>query len=1032
MHRTLAVPASARRGVALLVILATLAVLVILAIAFARTSSVERSASRSFADSVRAELVASAGIEAAVARLESDVRMGRLARGDWLYRGEDWDADGTLDVHPRVVEDVDGDGTLDLESLPLSKALAPSYALDEDRDGRADLVDLGEGAAASFVGISGFVADPEEEEGSFYSLRIRDLSALLYVNQGNVSDPAECADPGRASNRSAVRIFDNLGQILGASPRLGVRLVSGRPPGGYRDVSALAAAIGSTDLELVRPYVTTEAWVDDQTMAPDPELATRRPAAGQILWLHPAGQDTISPAWMTDDPRAPVNVNSAERPVLAALVLGLAARYHVDTMNGPAGAGWTPVMAETRAITAAQALAIADRILEYRSGTLARDTRAYHTPGAFDTWSEFYEFVDLYLLGRTATGIDTPEAAAVLKANFNPNTDLTAFNPNLVLWKPVDKGDLLAFTTEFTFRPTGIFEIESIGRVLRDERQVAVHAIRSAQAIYRIHRLSTQQQFEAAGHEKSPNRESSVSYSTMAHATVDTYPECDRLGDFDKVDGQIGPATVESVETPAIDRRLAFRASYNGQGPDNTGNWVLPNVHTGSDGLSTQSATTRAVSAFNNDRSIFKTRASADPADPSNPGNVLPDGCLLSGNDLWRHVGAIAYHGNNARGPDGSFSRVTVVYWAKAPWNWKPATDNGRTSWWNSLVYLCDRGVTQGGGSGDGWTNRYYYDEYSRMWGSNPDWRAAFDYPLLSKWQENSGGVDWNLVIPLDPQRRAAEKLGPHRWVLVAHTFGYDAFPRARRLGSSTALPWTRAQFLANTYYDRVFKSIRWLYNDDYDSFDYGDPLTTAEMGEWDWDDTRPGREIWTMDPLYSAPAWGNSAFVLALWGRSTVDELRFYDAFLCESSDRQLQVPRQGVFDMSEYLAIWQRGRYYNGRKPAAYQTAPLDLDAREVLALEWTAWVPGDARTTTNKPVGFFVEWTVSDGATTSAPLAGDGAQVPVQFPLNGQPRLGLEFTSSRPGDGIVECPFVDDVTIYYLPRSRRNILSYQHILD
>ena len=60
--------------------------------------------------------------------------------------------------------------------------------------------------------------------------------------------------------------------------------------------------------------------------------------------------------------------------------------------------------------------------------------------------------------------------ADVLKANFNPNVHLNELNPDQALHLLVDKTDLIQNSTEFTFLPGGLYEIESLGRILRPAR----------------------------------------------------------------------------------------------------------------------------------------------------------------------------------------------------------------------------------------------------------------------------------------------------------------------------------------------------------------------------------------------------------------------------------------------------------------------------------------------------------------------------------------------------------------------------------
>jgi len=97
--------------------------------------------------------------------------------------------------------------------------------------------------------------------------------------------------------------------------------------------------------------------------------------------------------------------------------------------------------------------------------------------------------------------------ADVLKANFNPNCHLNELNPDENLFLIVDKTDLFVNSTEFCFMPTGYFEIEALGRVLRPRAKDAKDAYTgdneiAAQAkvtatfkLYEMYRESTQKQF---------------------------------------------------------------------------------------------------------------------------------------------------------------------------------------------------------------------------------------------------------------------------------------------------------------------------------------------------------------------------------------------------------------------------------------------------------------------------------------------------------------------------------------------------------
>ena len=159
--------------------------------------------------------------------------------------------------------------------------------------------------------------------------------------------------------------------------------------------------------------------------------------------------------------------------------------------------------------------------------------------GQFKTWVQFYAFVDNLITmglikddrplwydystsgGADATGYSPLQPsliqknyaaraiADVIKANFNPNLHLNEINPDHNLFLIVDKTDLFVNSTEFTFMPTGYFEIECLGRVLRpkdgvsDARLstaneiVAQAKILAAYQLFNVYRETNQKQFYA-------------------------------------------------------------------------------------------------------------------------------------------------------------------------------------------------------------------------------------------------------------------------------------------------------------------------------------------------------------------------------------------------------------------------------------------------------------------------------------------------------------------------------------------------------
>jgi hypothetical protein len=93
--------------------------------------------------------------------------------------------------------------------------------------------------------------------------------------------------------------------------------------------------------------------------------------------------------------------------------------------------------------------------------------------------------------------------ADVLKANFNPNLHLNEINPDENMFMRVDKTDLIVNSTEFCFTAMGHFEIESVGRVLREKigttasqfQTVASGKARVVTQLYDAYRETAQREF---------------------------------------------------------------------------------------------------------------------------------------------------------------------------------------------------------------------------------------------------------------------------------------------------------------------------------------------------------------------------------------------------------------------------------------------------------------------------------------------------------------------------------------------------------
>ena len=414
-----------RRGAALILVLGTLVLLASLGTSFAVRTGLDRRISRNYQDAVRARLLAASGVEHALALLETDLRRGLLMeRTRWKPREEH---------------------TLRVDGKPAVHSGAPS--------------------SATYA-----------RQGDFYTLEIIDGSSRINVNDGVAEGP------DHSVSRNLRRILNILGAQPGVDvPGLGDRLLDARPSAGYRTPFDFLGALDS-DREAfgrVRGFLTVGSWSDDQVANPVPLSAEAAPVY-PVEYLRPAGprgpiyryghqknwrgepirqpllffdpsappstcavwgRDSLNPQWIEIVSRSPVNVNTAPREVLMALLIDLEGFFLVERRREPeAGSGasacrspggayaWTslrytydgtgnegdecgflyrtlpiagPGGRNSRGIPAAS---IVDEILACRERRLSQgipglDYRRVPFGGPFRSWAQFHLFVDELVRG---------------------------------------------------------------------------------------------------------------------------------------------------------------------------------------------------------------------------------------------------------------------------------------------------------------------------------------------------------------------------------------------------------------------------------------------------------------------------------------------------------------------------------------------------------------------------------------------------------------------------------------------------------
>ncbi len=543
----------------LFVVLGVLLILALLATVFATLQRTERHVSRNYLDTVRARLAAMSGVEHGTMELRrfssttffSSPRAFRALR--YFGRDEAEDEQDPL-----------------LLAAPLERATNPSLAYENEavqnpEDGNISPRKIR--VHGQEVGFTRFM-----ESGTYglnadhYALKVVDASGLIHVNDGLAEFPAY-----GSVTPNLRRMLDRLGDLVGVA-ELGRKIVSNRGPG-YRVKRELLRALSPAEYERAEPFVTTQTWVDPNVAQPVPlsnddavqalyeveyhrgpapgvvrygrqKSRTGSPVGGALRFAPEAaapgtnehavwGLDELNPQWIEVCARAPVNINSAPKQVLMALLAGLrgfwvaerrrenpstqtpARRWqeiiHTQDASGDDGdeLGFLYTTDAIKSVTDRGVNSpdwIAEEIVACRSARASTqapffDYASAPFGGPFRSWRQFNDFCDnlvrigclretragIYFnhlptsqltgagpasdahLAQIQTAIGSRAIADVLKANFNPNLHLNELNPDRNMHLLVDKTDLIVASTEFCFVPGGYFEIDSLGRILYPE-----------------------------------------------------------------------------------------------------------------------------------------------------------------------------------------------------------------------------------------------------------------------------------------------------------------------------------------------------------------------------------------------------------------------------------------------------------------------------------------------------------------------------------------------------------------------------------
>ncbi len=532
------------RGVALVAVLGVLALLALLGVTFASLAAGERRVSRNFLDATRARLLARSGLQTALARLDE------LASRGILIDGRDWRPCGHSDgpCGPAPCSETMSSGTYeergDRATIRITDANARINVNDGAARGPDDSVSQNLRRILDVLGAQPSVdvpalgerilrARPTGGYASAFDLlpalghdrdafrRVRDFLTVRSWSDPGVANPvplsaetealypvrfARPAGPGgpvfRAGHQKShsgaplsmpLRVFESLQG--GSSPNA----IWGRDSLAPRWIEVVSRS--PVNVNRAPREVLLALLVDLEGFF----VLERRRAAPSDPGVAPCASPGAAYAWTTvrhsDDPHG----NDGDECGFL---------YRTIPFTGPGGRSREGIPAER----------VADEILACRErrpspGVPGLDYAAVPFGGPFRSWAQFNLFVDALVLRgliadrRTELYADLDEAGRrvpaseiqlriasqaagdVLKANFNPNLHLNEINPNRNLFTHVDKTDLIVHSTEFSFSPMGVFEVESTGRVLRDGESVARARVVSVVRAYDAVRESSQRDF---------------------------------------------------------------------------------------------------------------------------------------------------------------------------------------------------------------------------------------------------------------------------------------------------------------------------------------------------------------------------------------------------------------------------------------------------------------------------------------------------------------------------------------------------------
>ncbi|MBN4071894.1 hypothetical protein JYT83_00595 [bacterium AH-315-F18] len=463
-----------RRGMTLLIVLGVLAMLALFAGAIATITRIERAASANFNIRQQAGVVA----QSALARLRSElllesrrapfstlvptsVRQGTIS-GAWMFRNDD----GTKTGHGLVLDPA-------LRAFPSLKTTVTVGSTD--------------------ITCSGSYGSTLTKFGDIAFMKVLDCASQLNVRGGQASLPVMLYHLGLALQRDNGLTENPLPYDLALA--IVARCQVGNGPNIAVDSKQDLRDLLGTQYDVLIDYLAIQGWSEASAMS---NLGILDPVNGQ------AYPNTVQLGY---ERRYPININSAPRPVLTALLAGLNGTLRIKDLpdaGRPAVRSVRPAK-RTRGRTETADGGPGATIDFNRAYDLATSIITRRNTRPFTGWADFRGFVT-----ANATSADEGDLLRTALCSFYVAYET---HPNKGILERLDKahvfveanvvghGNVRATggTTEICFSPMGFVEVEVLARILNHAGFIATETRKREVLQYlTVYRHDTQRAFEHA------------------------------------------------------------------------------------------------------------------------------------------------------------------------------------------------------------------------------------------------------------------------------------------------------------------------------------------------------------------------------------------------------------------------------------------------------------------------------------------------------------------------------------------------------